>query len=74
MDGNGPFFNYLFRWRGNPTISTFANVTGTASFPGTVYAAFASGSYLAMQYTILRSTAGAIRNGRQRTTENARCR
>ena len=40
----------------NPSSTTFANVTGTASLAGTVNANFASGSYLARQYTILQST------------------
>ena len=39
----------------NPTTSTFANVTGTASLAGTVNANFASGSYLTKQYVILQS-------------------
>jgi uncharacterized protein with beta-barrel porin domain len=37
----------------NPTTSSFATVNGTASLGGTVQANFASGSYLAKQYTIL---------------------
>ena len=45
----------------NPTTSSFANVTGTATLGGaTVNAIYASGSYVAKQYTIL--TAGS-RNG-----------
>ncbi|SHJ24906.1 autotransporter-associated beta strand repeat-containing protein [Bradyrhizobium lablabi] len=39
----------------NPTTSTSANVTGTAALAGNVLAAFAPGSYLARQYTILHS-------------------
>lgn len=39
----------------NPTSTTFANVTGTASLAGTVNANFASGSYLTKQYVILQS-------------------
>jgi autotransporter-associated beta strand protein len=45
----------------NPTTSSFANVTGTATLGGaTVNAIYTSGSYVAKQYTIL--TAGS-RNG-----------
>ena len=40
----------------NPTTASFANVTGTASLAGNVLAAFAPGSYLTKQYTILHST------------------
>jgi autotransporter-associated beta strand protein len=43
----------------NPTTSSFAAVTGTATLGGaTVDATYASGSYVAKQYTIL--TAGAV--------------
>jgi hypothetical protein len=43
----------------NPTTSSFANVTGTAMLGGaTVQATYASGSYVAKQYTIL--TAGHV--------------
>jgi len=43
----------------NPTTSSFANVTGTATLGGaTVNAFFANGSYIAKQYTIL--TAGSV--------------
>ena len=42
----------------NPTTSSFANVTGTASLAGTVNANFASGSYLAKQYAILTAASG----------------
>jgi hypothetical protein len=42
----------------NPTTSSFANVTGTASLAGTVNPNFASGSYLAKQYTILTAASG----------------
>ena len=43
----------------NPTTSSFANVTGTATLGGaTVNAVFAAGSYVAKQYTIM--TAGSI--------------
>ncbi|WP_424630555.1 autotransporter domain-containing protein [Bradyrhizobium sp. SYSU BS000235] len=43
----------------NPTTSSFANVTGSATLNGaTVNANFASGSYVVKQYTIL--TAGSI--------------
>ena len=42
----------------NPTTSSFATVTGTASLAGTVQANFAPGSYVAKQYTIL--TAGGL--------------
>jgi uncharacterized protein with beta-barrel porin domain len=40
----------------NPTTSSFATVTGTASLAGTVQANFAAGSYLTKQYVILQST------------------
>ena len=40
---------------GHSTSATFANVTGTASLSGNVLAAFAAGSYLTKQYTILHS-------------------
>ena len=39
----------------NPSTSTYAVVTGTASLAGTVNAAFAPGSYVVKQYDILRS-------------------
>src|ERR1051326_4844406 len=39
----------------NPSTSSFANVTGTASLNGTVDAVFAPGSYITKQYTILQS-------------------
>jgi uncharacterized protein with beta-barrel porin domain len=39
----------------NPAMSTFADVTGTASLAGTVMAQFAPGSYVVKQYTILQS-------------------
>ncbi|WP_342737243.1 autotransporter domain-containing protein [Bradyrhizobium sp. B117] len=43
----------------NPATASFANVTGTATLGGaTVNAAFAPGSYVARQYTIL--TAGSV--------------
>jgi uncharacterized protein with beta-barrel porin domain len=43
----------------NPTTSSFANATGTATLGGaTVNAIYASGSYVAKQYTIL--TAGVV--------------
>jgi autotransporter-associated beta strand protein len=43
----------------NPTTSSFANVTGTATLNGaTVNATYASGSYVSKQYTIL--TAGVV--------------
>ena len=42
----------------SPSTASFANVTGTASLAGTVNANFASGSYLAKQYTILTATGG----------------
>jgi autotransporter-associated beta strand protein len=43
----------------NPTTSSFANVTGTATLGGaTVNATYASGSYVAKKYTIL--TAGVV--------------
>ncbi|MGC1349992.1 MAG: autotransporter domain-containing protein, partial [Xanthobacteraceae bacterium] len=42
----------------NPTSTTSANVTGSASLGGTVQANFAAGSYLAKQYTILTTTGG----------------
>jgi uncharacterized protein with beta-barrel porin domain len=43
----------------NPTTSSFAHVTGTATLGGaTVNATYASGSYVAKQYTIL--TAGVV--------------
>jgi uncharacterized protein with beta-barrel porin domain len=43
----------------NPATSSFANVTGTATLGGaTVNAAWANGSYIAKQYTIL--TAGSV--------------
>jgi uncharacterized protein with beta-barrel porin domain len=43
----------------NPTTSSLANVTGAATLTGaTVNASFASGSYVAKQYTILTATGG----------------
>jgi autotransporter-associated beta strand protein len=43
----------------NPTTSSFATVTGTATLTGaTVNASFAGGSYVAKQYTILTATGG----------------
>jgi autotransporter-associated beta strand protein len=43
----------------NPATSSFANVTGTATLGGaTVDAIYASGSYVAKQYTILKATGG----------------
>jgi uncharacterized protein with beta-barrel porin domain len=43
----------------NPTTSSFASVTGTATLGGaTVNAMFANGSYVAKQYTILTATGG----------------
>ena len=39
----------------NPTSTTFANVTGTASLAGTVVASFAAGNYVTKQYDILHS-------------------
>jgi uncharacterized protein with beta-barrel porin domain len=42
----------------NPTTASFATVTGTASLAGTVQANFASGSYIAKQYTILTANDG----------------
>ena len=45
----------LFLVQVNPTTASFANVTGTATLAGNVLAAFASGSYLQKQYTILQS-------------------
>jgi autotransporter-associated beta strand protein len=39
----------------NPSSATSATVTGTASLDGNVLAAFAPGSYVSRQYTILRS-------------------
>jgi uncharacterized protein with beta-barrel porin domain len=43
----------------NPSTSSFANVTGTATLGGaTVNAVYANGSYVAKQYTIL--TAGSV--------------
>jgi autotransporter-associated beta strand protein len=39
----------------NPSASSFTSVTGTASLNGTVNAAFAPGSYVTKQYTILQS-------------------
>lgn len=39
----------------SPTVTTSANVTGTATLGGKVLAAFAPGSYLVRQYTILTS-------------------
>jgi hypothetical protein len=42
----------------NPTTSSFATVTGTASLGGTARANFASGIYLTKQYTILTAAGG----------------
>jgi outer membrane autotransporter protein len=42
----------------NPSTSTFANVTGSASLAGNVSANFASGSYLNRKYTILTAAGG----------------
>ena len=42
----------------NPTTSSFANVTGTATLNGLVAANFATGSYVVKQYTILTAAAG----------------
>ncbi len=43
----------------NPTTSSFANVTGTATLnAATVNAVYANGSYLSKQYTILQATGG----------------
>jgi uncharacterized protein with beta-barrel porin domain len=39
----------------NATTSSFANVTGTATLAGSVNANFATGSYMAKQYVILKS-------------------
>jgi autotransporter-associated beta strand protein len=39
----------------NPSTTSFASVTGTASLNGTVSATFASGNYVVTQYTILQS-------------------
>jgi autotransporter-associated beta strand protein len=39
----------------NPSSTTFANVTGTATLAGTVQANFAPGSYVGKHYTILQS-------------------
>ena len=40
----------------NPATASLANVTGTASLAGNVLAAFAAGSYVTKQYTILTSS------------------
>jgi uncharacterized protein with beta-barrel porin domain len=42
----------------NPATASLANVTGTAALAGTVNAAWANGSYIVKQYTIL--TAGSV--------------
>jgi uncharacterized protein with beta-barrel porin domain len=42
----------------DPATASLANVTGTAALAGTVNAAWANGSYIAKQYTIL--TAGSV--------------
>jgi uncharacterized protein with beta-barrel porin domain len=42
----------------NPTASTSAQVSGSASLSGTVQANFANGSYISKTYTILTSTGG----------------
>ena len=39
----------------NPSTASFANVTGTATLAGSVQVAFAPGSYVTRQYTILHS-------------------
>lgn len=47
----------------NPTTSTSANVSGTASLGGaTVQANFANGSYVAKQYTVLEAAGGVTGN------------
>ncbi len=40
----------------NPSTSTYATITGTAALAGTVDATFATGSYAAKRYTILKSS------------------
>ncbi len=45
----------IYRVQINPATASFANVTGTASLAGGVSASFAAGSYIAKQYTILKS-------------------
>jgi hypothetical protein len=40
----------------NPSTASFANVTGTATLAGTVQVAFAPGSYVTRQYSILHSS------------------
>jgi len=42
----------------NPATSTFTGVTGTATLNGLVGASFASGTYVAKQYTILTAAGG----------------
>jgi outer membrane autotransporter protein len=42
----------------SPTAADRTNVSGTATLAGTVQATFASGSYVAKQYTILTATGG----------------
>jgi autotransporter-associated beta strand protein len=42
----------------NPATASTTNVTGTASLAGTVLAAFAPGSYVSRQYTILTAAGG----------------
>jgi uncharacterized protein with beta-barrel porin domain len=42
----------------NPTSTTSANVSGTASLAGTTAASFASGSYVSKRYTILTANGG----------------
>ncbi|MBR0991628.1 autotransporter domain-containing protein [Bradyrhizobium japonicum] len=42
----------------DPTTASRANVSGTATLNGTVNATFASGTYVAKQYTILNATGG----------------
>ena len=44
----------------NPTTASSTNVSGTATLAGTVQAAFASGSYLTREYTILSATGGVV--------------
>jgi autotransporter-associated beta strand protein len=45
----------------NPATASTTNVTGTASLAGTVLAAFAPGSYVSRQYTILTAAGGVTR-------------
>jgi uncharacterized protein YhjY with autotransporter beta-barrel domain len=55
----------------NPTTSSFASITGTASLAGTVQANFASGSYVVKQYTILTAAGGVSGTFSGLTTTNA---